>query len=76
MGGRPVQKPDDEYITIFELAEWTKFRVSTLRGYVLKRTIPFHKINRAIRFKPDEIEIWIKNRGDKGQGELPLEDKA
>jgi excisionase family DNA binding protein len=50
----------DEYLTIFEVAEMTKYTVGTLRKFVLKRRIAFHKWGRALRFKRTEIELWIK----------------
>jgi excisionase family DNA binding protein len=78
-----------EYLTIFELSELTKFKVPTLRKYVLTRKIPFHKINRAIRFKADEIKAWLAAGGASGgkktggsagkaeeQGELPFEERT
>jgi excisionase family DNA binding protein len=55
-----------EYLTIFELSKLTKFKVPTLRKYVLTRKIPYHKINRAIRFKPDEIKAWLAAGGASG----------
>jgi hypothetical protein len=58
-----VDETVGEYLTIFEVSEKTKFTVAALRKYVLMRTIPFHKINRAIRFKPDEINAWIASGG-------------
>jgi hypothetical protein len=33
----------DEYLTIFEVVEMTKYTVGTLRKFVLKRRIAFHK---------------------------------
>jgi excisionase family DNA binding protein len=51
----------DEYLTIFEVAELTKYTVGTLRKYVLKRLIPFHKWGRSLRFRRSEIELWIKS---------------
>jgi excisionase family DNA binding protein len=80
-----------EYLTIFEVSELTKFKVPTLRKYVLTRSIPFHKINRAIRFKADEIKVWLASGGKKtvgkrdgggnagspvDQGELPFEERT
>jgi excisionase family DNA binding protein len=51
----------DEYLTIFEVAEMTKYTVGTLRTFVLKRRIAFHKWGRVLRFKRTEIELWIKS---------------
>jgi len=28
----------------------------------MNKEIPFHKINRAVRFKKSEIEIWVEKR--------------
>jgi excisionase family DNA binding protein len=51
----------DEYLTIFEVAELTKYTVGTLRKFVLKRRIAFHKWGRSLRFKRSEIEVWLKS---------------
>jgi excisionase family DNA binding protein len=51
----------DEYLTIKEVAELTKYTVGTLRKFVLKRRIAFHKWGRALRFKRSEIEVWMKS---------------
>jgi excisionase family DNA binding protein len=51
----------DEYLTIKEVAELTKYTVGTLRKFVLKRRIAFHKWGRALRFKRSEIELWMKS---------------
>jgi excisionase family DNA binding protein len=51
----------DEYLTIKEVAELTKYTVGTLRKFVLKRRIAFHKWGRALRFRRDEIELWMKS---------------
>jgi excisionase family DNA binding protein len=68
----------DEYLTIFEVAELTKYTVGTLRKFVLKRRIAFHKWGRVLRFKRSEIELWMKSGarevvylpdGENGKGE-------
>jgi excisionase family DNA binding protein len=57
----------DEILTIFEVVRITKFSVQTLRGYVHHKQIPFHKVNRAIRFRASEIEQWIERGGKCGE---------
>jgi excisionase family DNA binding protein len=75
---------EDKYLTIFEAAEITRFKVSSLRKYVLDREIPYHKVRRAIRFKLSEIKAWMESQEKKGatgpraaagQGELGFEEK-
>jgi excisionase family DNA binding protein len=51
LGGRM-----EPYLTIYEVAEILKLSVQTVRRYVMKREIPCHKIFRAVRFKPSEIQ--------------------
>jgi len=50
----------DEYLTIFEVAELTKYTVGTLRKFVQKGRVAFHKWGRSLRFKRAEIELWMK----------------
>jgi excisionase family DNA binding protein len=52
----------EAYLTINEVAAVCKLSVQTIRRYVLKREIPFHKIHRAVRFKPSEIAWWVENK--------------
>ena len=52
----------DTYLTVREVAELVKLTVQTIRRYTMNREIPFHKINRAVRYKKSEIEQWVENR--------------
>jgi len=52
----------ETYLTVCEVAAAVKLSVQTIRRYVLKGEIPFHRIYRAVRFKPSEIELWIEKR--------------
>jgi excisionase family DNA binding protein len=45
-----------------EVAAVVQVSVGTIYRYVEIGQIPFHKLNRALRFKPSEIEIWMENR--------------
>jgi excisionase family DNA binding protein len=55
----------EEYLTIFEVAGLTKYTVGTLRKFVLRRQIPFHKWRRSLRFRRSELELWIQSGGSK-----------
>jgi len=46
-------------LTVTDLAAVLKLAEQTIRRWVLKRQIPFHKIGKAVRFKPSEIERWV-----------------
>ncbi|MDR1895221.1 MAG: helix-turn-helix domain-containing protein, partial [Prevotellaceae bacterium] len=49
--------------TIAELAGMVKLSEQTIRRYVLNRSIPYHKIKKAVRFRLSEIEKWIDGGG-------------
>jgi excisionase family DNA binding protein len=50
------------YLTVKEVAALVKLSVITIRRYTAKNEIPFHKINRAVRYKKSEIEQWVEKR--------------
>jgi len=51
----------ETFLTANELAGLLKLSVQTIRRYTMKKEIPFHKINRAVRYKKAEIERWIES---------------
>ena len=52
-----------------DVAAAVKVSVQTIYRYVAQGTIPFHKINRAVRFKPSEIEKWLESKSsEQGKG--------
>jgi excisionase family DNA binding protein len=53
----------EPYLSIKEAAELTGFAVATLRKYVLRREIPFHKVKGAIRFRATELDGWMASGG-------------
>jgi len=54
----------ETYLNVNEVAAMLKLSVQTIRRYVMKREIPYHKIHRAVRFKPSEIEWWVEHRDE------------
>jgi excisionase family DNA binding protein len=55
----------ETYLTVDEVAAAVKLSTQTIRRYVLRKEIPYHKINRAVRFRPSEIERWVESRDKK-----------
>ena len=51
-------------LNIEEVAGIIRLSVQTVRRYVLQKEIPFHKIKKAVRFFPSEIEVWVINQGN------------
>jgi len=50
----------DAYLTADEVASFLKLSLQTIRRYTMLNQIPFHKINRAVRYKKSEIELWVE----------------
>jgi predicted DNA-binding transcriptional regulator AlpA len=53
----------EKLLDVDEVAGITQLKAATIRKYVLQRSIPFHKILKAVRFVPSEIEAWILHDG-------------
>ena len=52
----------EAYLTVKEVALFLKLSVQTIRRYTMKKEIPFHKINRTVRYKKSEIELWVEKQ--------------
>jgi excisionase family DNA binding protein len=52
----------ETYLTAKEVAAKVQLSEQTIRRYTMLRQIPFHKIIRAVRYKPSEIEKWVEER--------------
>lgn len=46
--------------TVDRLAEYLDVPIPTIRDWCYKRTIPFIKVGRLVRFKPKDIETWLE----------------
>jgi excisionase family DNA binding protein len=64
----------ETYLTIAELADYIKLSEQTVRRYVLNKTVPYHKIQKAVRFRVSEIEEWIEGGGLDGTVRAKPED--
>ena len=52
----------ETYWKVNEVAAAIQVSEQTVYRYVANGEIPFHKLNRAVRFKPSEIESWMESR--------------
>jgi excisionase family DNA binding protein len=52
----------DTYLTAKEVALLLKCSLQTVRRYTMNKEIPFHKLDRAVRYKKSEIELWFEKR--------------
>jgi excisionase family DNA binding protein len=52
----------DQYLTANDVALLLQLSLQTIRRYTMNKEIPFHKMNRAVRYKKSEIEKWFEKR--------------
>lgn len=53
------------YVSAKTLSKYLDIPVSTIRAWIIKRTIPFRKIGVLVRFDLAEIERWIESANPK-----------
>ena len=53
----------EEMLDVNDVARITKLSVAAIRKFVLQRQIPFHKLLKAVRFRPSELDEWISTDG-------------
>jgi len=63
----------ENYWRVQEVAAALQISIQTVYRYVVNGEIPFHKLNRSVRFKPSEIERWVEGKAvgvpeDTGEG--------
>jgi len=52
----------ENYWKAREVATALQISTQTVYRYVANGEIPFHKLNRSVRFKPSEIERWVESK--------------
>jgi excisionase family DNA binding protein len=50
---------DSDLLTVPETAVMLRLRVSTIRAWVLRRKIPFHRLGRRVMFRRSDLEAFI-----------------
>ena len=58
----------EQLLNVKELAAYLKCTEQTVRRYVMQKKIPYHKIDRMVRFWPSEIQEWINSGKAKNIG--------
>jgi len=57
----------EKLLNIKELSEILNIPVGTIYSWTYMQFIPHYKLGRSVRFKPSEIEVWLKKRYCKGR---------
>jgi excisionase family DNA binding protein len=55
-------KSKDPLLTCAQVAKLTQLSNSTIRRYIMNKTIPYLKIGNSVRFRESDIEKWLSKK--------------
>lgn len=60
------RQKNDNYIGIDEAAEYLGVKTSTIRSWIKKKNMPFHRVGgKLLKFKRSEIDEWVNSEKNK-----------
>lgn len=54
---------EDRWLSVEEIGKYLGVSSDTVYRWIEKHDMPAHKIGRLWKFKKDEIDEWVRNRG-------------
>jgi excisionase family DNA binding protein len=51
-------KPE-KWVSLVEIAEHLGVSTDTVRNWIRKETMPFHRVGRQFKFKISEVDEWV-----------------
>ena len=61
MGGKSVHKEVEKgFWSVDELCQYLNIKKSTVYALAQSGSIPFYRVGRLIRFKPDDVQAWVE----------------
>jgi excisionase family DNA binding protein len=52
---------DNQFLTVQEVSRYLGIKPATLYSKVEARKIPCYKFGRLVRFRPEDIQVWVEN---------------
>jgi excisionase family DNA binding protein len=59
-GGKKMSK-SEQWVSLEDIADHLSISKDTVRGWIKKGTIPYHKVGRQYRFRISEVDSWIES---------------
>ena len=53
----------DRWLSVEEIAEYLGVSKDTVYAWISKRNMPAHRIGRLWKFKPGEVDEWVRSGG-------------
>ena len=60
-GGKNMSEINEKWSSLEETAEYLGVTKDTIRSWIKKTDIPAHKVGRGWKYKPSEVDVWIKS---------------
>lgn len=54
--------PCKQLMTVKQLAVYLQVKEVTIRRRIMKKTIPYYKMGKLVRFDPDKIQHWLEQQ--------------
>ena len=56
-GNTPIEK----WVNLEDVADYLSVSKDTIRAWIKKGTVPYHKVGRMYKFKISEVDAWIES---------------
>ena len=66
---RILNEPE-RWLSLEEISKYLGVSKDTVRSWIKKNTIPFHKVGRQYKFRVSEVDAWIES-GESADADKP-----
>lgn len=56
-----MEKENERWLSLDEISKHLGVSKDTIRAWIKKGTIPFHKIGRQYKFRLSEVNAWVES---------------
>jgi len=56
-----VANEPEKWVNLEEIATHTNLSKETIRNYIKREVIPYHRIGKQYKFKISEIDAWVES---------------
>lgn len=60
----------ERWLSLEEISKYLGVSKDTVRSWIKKNTIPFHKVGRQYKFRVSEVDAWIES-GESADADKP-----
>lgn len=56
-----MSNEQEKWVNLEDIAEHLKISKDTIRVYVKKKVIPFHRVGKQYKFRISEVDAWVES---------------